>query len=218
MHETPTKEPIFNAPILAFLIPAVIIALYALQRAMGPQLEDALLNSFALSSPLLRQGQYELLVTYQFLHGSWSHVLFNAVFCLAFATPLTRAVGRGLGALLSYLAFFLICGAVAGLGHCLLNWRDPAAIIGASGAVSGIIAAAMRLRGDGRLNGFLSKRVVGMTVIYIGVNAASALVPLTPGAGGVLVAWQAHIVGYIAGLVLIEPWLRLFHRRYFTLN
>lgn len=218
MHETTPTEPLFNAPVLAFVVPILIIVLYALQVAVGPQLEDAVLNGFALSSLLLRRGQYDLLVTYQFLHGSWPHVLFNAVFCLAFGTPVTRAFGRGFGAVVSYLAFFLICGVLAGLGHCLLNWRDPMPIIGASGAISGLIAAAMRLRGDGRLNSLLSKRVMVMTLFYVGVNAASAFLPLVPGAGGVEVAWQAHIAGYIAGLLLIGPWLALFHRRYFTPN
>ncbi|ESQ85513.1 hypothetical protein ABAC460_23580 [Asticcacaulis sp. AC460] len=218
MQETTPTEPLFNAPVLAFVMPVFLIAVYALQVAMGPQLEDALLNSFALSSALLRQGSYELLFTYQFLHGSWSHVLLNAAFCLAFGTPVTRAVGKGAGAVLSFVAFFLISGVLAGLGHCLMNWRDPMPVIGASGAISGLIAAAMRLRGDGRLNSFFSKRVVVMTLFYVGANAATAFLPLVPGASGVQIAWQAHIAGYVAGLLLIGPWLALFHRRYFTLN
>jgi membrane associated rhomboid family serine protease len=60
-----------------------------------------------------------------------------------------------------------------------------------------------------------------MTVFWCGVNAASAFVPylLMPGLpAGTSVAWQAHVFGFLAGLLLIGPWLRLFHREYFTTN
>lgn len=210
----PKPEPMFNAPFMAVLFPALMVAGYCLQSLIGPVAEMNLLNGYALSALLLRQGQWELLVTYQFLHGSWTHVFFNAAFCLAFATPIVRAFGRA--GWPSYVLFYLICGALAGLGHCLVNWRDPVGIIGASGAVSGLIGAAMRLRGDGQLNGFTSPRVATMTVLFVGMNLATSLISVMPGAVGVQIAWQAHIAGYAAGLLLIGPWLRLFHRPYFT--
>jgi membrane associated rhomboid family serine protease len=54
-----------------------------------------------------------------------------------------------------------------------------------------------------------------MTVIYCGLNAATAFTPLVFGEG-VQVAWQAHIAGFLFGLIMVSPWLHVFHRHHFT--
>ncbi len=217
------REPIFNAPLLTLALPAVIIAGYGLQTLAGAVGQETLLDSFALNPLLLRQGHWDLLLSHMFLHGSWSHAVLNAAFCLAFSTPVVRAMGRGAGGVLSFLLFFLLCGVIAGLGFCLLNWHDNVPIVGASGAISGLMGAASRMMRapPGQLNGFTRGPVVAMTVFWCGVNAASAFVPylLMPNLpAGTSVAWQAHVIGFLAGLLLIGPWLRLFHRQYFTTN
>ncbi len=217
------KEPMFTAPPLALLIPVILVAIYAVQAFATPQMQDAIMGSFALSSLLLRNGDYLLLVTHIFLHGSWLHVGANSAFCLAFATPVVRAMGysgqgwRG-GGVLSYLAFFLICGVVAGLGYCLLNWRSAVPMVGASGAISGLMGAAIRLRSDPfdpDIKGLLHPRVLAMTVTFCLINAGMAFAPFFVG-DGMTVAWQAHIVGYLFGLLAISPWMRLLHHNYFT--
>ncbi len=218
--ESPVKEPIFSAPPLALLLPALLISLYALQAMASPEAQDNIIAGFALSPLLLRQGNYDLLITHMFLHGSWMHVLANSAFCLAFATPVIRAFGKGAGAAASYLSFFLICGVAAGLGYCLLAWQSPVQVVGASGAISGLVGAAIRLRSDANdpdIKSLLHPRVVAMTLTWCGINALTALLPNLFGEGA-RIAWQAHIVGYFVGLVLISPWMRLFHRGYFTNN
>lgn len=219
------REPFFNAPLLTLAIPAVILAGYLLQVLAGPSGQGLLLDDFALTPVLLRQGHWDLLLSHIFLHGSWAHAGLNAAFCLAFSAPVVRAAGPGAGGVLSFLVFFLLCGVVAGLGYCLLNWRGEASnipVIGASGAISGLMGASSRLMGvpRGQLNGFTRGPVVGMTLFWCGVNAASAFIPEVMGvgvsAGKAPVAWQDHVVGFLFGLLLIEPWLRVFHRQYFT--
>ena len=214
------REPIFNAPILTLAVPVVILAGYGLQALAGPAAQDLLVDAFGLSPVLLRQGHWDLLLSHMFLHGSWSHAGMNAVFCLAFSTPVVRAMGRGAGGVLSFLIFFLLCGVAAGLGYCLLNWHGNGTIVGASGAISGLMGAASRLMGmpRGKLNPFTAGPVVGMTLFWCGVNAASAFIPDVMGVGAGPVAWQAHVTGFLFGLLLIGPWLRLFHREYFTTN
>ena len=217
------REPIFNAPLLTLALPLVIIGGYGLQTLAGPNGQEAVFESFALNPLLLRQGHWDLLLSHMFLHGSWSHAILNAAFCLAFSTPVVRSMGRGAGGVLSFLLFFLVCGVIAGLGYCLLNWRDNVAMVGASGAISGLMGAASRMirAPRGHLNGFTQGPVVAMTVFWCGVNAASGLLPQFFAVGvpaGTLLAWQAHVVGFLAGLLLIGPWLRLFHREYFTTN
>lgn len=211
------KEPIFNAPPLAMLLPVLLVSLYFLQ-SLSPVVSERLIDSFALSPLLLRGGSYELLVTHIFLHGSWAHVLMNSAFCLAFATPVIRAFGNGAGSVASYIGFFLICGVAGGLGYCALNWSSPISVAGASGAVSGLMGAAIRLGQPGRepiLRSFAHPQVLSMTVIYCGLNAATAFAPLIFG-DGIQIAWQAHIAGFLFGLLVISPWLRVFHRSHFT--
>jgi membrane associated rhomboid family serine protease len=214
------REPLFNGPILTLAIPAVILVGYLLQSLAGEAGQAALFGAFALNPLLLRQGHWDLLLSHIFLHGGWGHAGLNAAFCLAFSTPVVRAAGRGAGGVLSFFVFFLLCGVVAGLGFCLLNWRTNIAMIGASGAISGLMGAASRLMSAprGTLNSFASGRVVGLTVFWCGMNAASAFMPILMGTGDAAIAWQAHITGFLFGLLLIEPWLRMFHRQYFTTN
>ncbi len=214
------KEPFFNAPALVFLIPVLLIALYGLQTLLGPQGEAALLDSFALTPVLLRQGNYDLLITHLFLHGSWLHVLANSAFCFAFSAPVVRACGPGILGGLSFLAFYLLCGVAAGLGYCLLNLHSPIPVAGASGAVSGLMAASIRLAGDPYdppgIKPLTHPTVLSMSLFVCGGNA---LIPLIGGiflSDGMVIAWQAHIAGYIFGLLAIAPWMHLFHRRYFT--
>ena len=219
--ETPAREPVFNAPFLTLLLPAALIGLYALQASLSPYMQDQVIESFGLSPVLLRQGHYDLLVTHLFLHGGWVHVLANAAFCLAFSAPVLRACGRGPIGALSFLCYFLIGGAVAGAGDCLLNWSSAVPILGASGAVSALMGAAIRIRAwpghPGRLAPFTDARVISMTVFWCGVNVVAAFVPMLMGvAEGQGIAWQAHVIGYLFGLCSIGAWLRLTHTRFFT--
>jgi membrane associated rhomboid family serine protease len=64
-----------------------------------------------------------------------------------------------------------------------------------------------------RLASFTSAPVIGMAASWVGVNVLIALAPwAAPGAGHAIVAWQAHLAGYAAGLILIAPTLRLLGR------
>jgi membrane associated rhomboid family serine protease len=93
-------------------------------------------------------------------------------------------------------------------------------VVGASGAISGLMAAGIRLGGDPYdlpgIRPLTHPQVISMTVFWCGINAlipvAGSIIP----ASDFMVAWQAHIAGYIFGLLVISPWLHLFHRHYFT--
>ncbi|MGA9658953.1 MAG: rhomboid family intramembrane serine protease [Asticcacaulis sp.] len=216
------KEPAFTAPLLSLFVPILIIGCYGIQVWVGPQVEALLFDNFALSPILLQQGQYGLLLTHLFLHGSWSHALFNAVFCLAFATPVIRAFGKGPGSAASYLSLFLLCGMVAGLGYCLLNLSSTTPVVGASGAIYGLIGASSRIYGvrglSGGVAGLFDRRALSMAAVWCGLNLLTALLPYVPGGGGMQIAWQAHIVGYMFGYLIVGLWLHAFHPGFFTRN
>ncbi len=226
-HSSDTaREPLFNAPLLILVLPVIILGGYGLQVLAGPAAQQTIDDNFALNPLLLRQGRWDLLLSYMFIHGGWFHAGSNAVYCLIFSTPVIRAMGRGAAGVLSFLLFFLVCGVVAGVGYCLLNWRADDPVLGASGAVFGLVGAASRLLNVQRpkLNGLFSSTVIGLALFFCLVTSgvlssllSSNLFSVGVPAGANL-AWQAHIAGYLFGLLLIEPWLRVFHRQYFTTN
>ncbi|HEY2661773.1 MAG TPA: rhomboid family intramembrane serine protease [Caulobacteraceae bacterium] len=201
------KEPLFNAPWPAVLLAVAIVAAYVWQLSAGG---DALVERYAVSASALRDGRYGVLVTSLFLHGGWAHDLGNAVFALAFATPVSRRMGTDPMGSAMFFIFYLVCGLISGLAFAASHWADASIAAGASGAVAGCMGAASRLMGPGPgLAPFRSRPVVSMAVAWLGVNALFGLflVGWAPGSGGAPLAWEAHLGGYAAGLILIGPTL-----------
>lgn len=197
----PEREPVFNAPWQPVALIASIVGGYALQE-LGPWRDAVWVYAFSPTD--LSTGRWETVVTSLFLHGGWPHALMNGAFALAFGAPLARFLGpRALGSV-AFFAFYLACGALASLGFGVLHAGEQATLVGASGAVSGLAAAAARLiagRGE-RMGPFRSPAVIGMTATWVAVNVLIGIVGFAPGAGNAEVAWEAHIAGYAAGLAL----------------
>jgi membrane associated rhomboid family serine protease len=203
-------EPAVRAPLPALLLAASFLVLYAVQlTAPDP---DTPIARFGFSPAELAEGRWTGLVTALFVHGGWAHAFLNALGCLAFGAPVARLFGAGKG-VVAFFAFFLVCGALASLGYAALHWGAPHVLIGASGAVSGLMGAASRLL-DRRfgLAPFTSRTVVSMALAWLFVNAVVALVGVGGVAGDAPIAWEAHLVGYAAGLILVGPVVRLLRR------
>lgn len=209
---SPGPEPIVNAPWPVVALTLVIIGAYLLQsRYPLAWVADAL-----AFSPHLIASQPERLLTSLFVHGAWSHALLNAAFILAFGAPVARLFGPRPGGVAAFFGFYLACGVLAALGFALLHWGQAAALIGASGAASGLMGAAARLiGGGGRVGPIFSQAVTGMGLAWLIVNAIMAMAPggLVPGVGQTAaVGWEAHLVGFAAGVLLIGPFGRLAPR------
>jgi membrane associated rhomboid family serine protease len=198
---------VFNAPWTVTSLIAVLVASHALRLFIG-----APVDRFALIAGDLAAGRIGGLLTYQFVHANWIHVLMNTAFVLAFGPPVARYLGATTQGAAAFFAFFLACGAAAAGGFGLLadllaasRGAAPTwALLGASGAASGLMGASARLiQGRGRLGSMFGPKVVAMTASWIIINAILGLSGLTPGAGGAPVAWEAHIFGYVAGLLTI---------------
>lgn len=205
----PAPEPIVNAPWPVVALTVSIVAAYLIQsRFPLPLVSDA----FAFSPALMLHGHPERLVSSLFVHGNWAHALMNAAFILAFGAPVARFYGPRLGGVVAFFLFYLVCGVLAALGFAALHWGQPAALVGASGAASGLMGAAARLiGGHGRPGPMFSKAVTGMGAAWIIVNIIMAFTggALIPGAGEAGVGWEAHLAGFAAGVLLIAPfgWL-----------
>jgi membrane associated rhomboid family serine protease len=143
------------------------------------------------------------LVTYAFLHGSWMHLLGNMLFLWVFGDNVEDAMGHA-----KFLAFYLLCAAAAGLAHALVFPSSQAVLIGASGAVAGVLAAYLVLHPRvkvwvlvfGRFPLKISAMwMIGAWLVFQVFNIFIALDEST--------AWWAHIGGFAAGAALI-PLLR----------
>ena len=148
-------------------------------------------------------------VSYMGLHNGWTHLAINCLFLLAFA-PI---VARRYGAIL-FLAFFLVCGVAGALTYLAFNWGSPVPVVGASGAISGLMAAALRMLpaqspwavpGATQLAPIFSRQILVFSAVLIAVNAAMGVTGFNIGGETAQIAWQAHLGGFIAGLLLAGP-------------
>ncbi len=150
------------------------------------------------------------LVTHVLLHANFMHVAFNLLWLLVFGVVVARRVGaddpgeRVQGALRLVL-LFVAAGAAGGLAHLALNWGDSAPMVGASGAIAGLMGATSRCIGRAPwapLAELNDRRVVGFAVAWILVNAAFAFsASFAAGLSGGEVSWEAHLGGYAAGVL-----------------
>jgi len=144
------------------------------------------------------------LVSYMFLHGNLMHLVGNMAFLWVFGDNVEDAMGH-----VRFLLFYLMCGVFAGLAHTLAAPASPQPLIGASGAVSGVIAAYLMLHPKVRLwvlaLPFIPIRITAG--VALGIWVAFQLYSLFFSADS-HTAWWAHVGGLGAGALLI-----LFMRR-----
>ena len=211
--DTREHEPVLNAPWPALLIPLLILGLYGVQSQLGDV--DSLAFAWGLIPAQVEDGRWIGLLTGQAVHGDWAHAGTNAAFAFAFGAASARRMGGGLAGAASLLAFTILCGLIAGLGYVAVNPGQAAPVIGASGAASGLVGASTRMlwRPHGDLAPLADRRVLGIVAAWVVINLAAGMIGLSPSGEVVSIAWEAHIAGLLAGLVLIGPWLALFGPR-----
>ena len=213
----PRREPLFNIPWPVMTLFGVLLAAFAVQSLFGV---DALADRYGFRPTDLSEGRFETMVTSLFLHGGWPHVLMNAGFLVAFGTPVSRRFGLDARGVAGFFVFYMVCGVLANLGYAALNPGSADPVIGASGAVSGLMGAGSRLlwRRGADLAPFNSQPVVSLAAAWVLINVlfGAVLKGWTPGSGGAPVAWQAHLVGFAVGLFLLSPALQLIGRRSIT--
>jgi membrane associated rhomboid family serine protease len=148
---------------------------------------------------------WSALLTSMFMHGGWMHLLGNMLFLWVFGNNIEDSMGH-----LRFLVFYLVCGLAATFTHI---WFSPASelpMVGASGAISGIMGAYILLYPGARVRTyfppffFFRIRAVFFLLLWFVLQLFSALA--TPGMGeeeGGVAVW-AHIGGFVAGLLLIK--------------
>ena len=140
-----------------------------------------------------------------FLHGSWMHLIGNMWFLWLFGNNIEDSMGR-----VRYVVFYLVCGVAAALTQVFLNPRSVIPMVGASGAISGVMGAYIVLYPKVRVHmlivlGFFITRIVVPAYLMLGywflLQILGGLPTLGNETGGV--AFWAHAGGFLAGAILI---------------
>ena len=148
-------------------------------------------------------------LTSMFLHGGWAHLLGNALFLWVFGNNVEDSMGR-----LRFLAFYLVCGLAAAAAQVALEPASPVPMVGASGAISGVMAAYLVLYPRVRVNMLFIFVVIFRIIplpawLVIAYWFAIQVFSLLPALGGTAatsgVAFAAHVGGFLAGLALVKP-------------
>ena len=218
------RQPVFRAPLVVMLLIGLLVAAHVARTLLPDQQSLAWIAHFAFiparyGPALLSQHGIGLLglglpfLSYMALHNDYTHLGVNCLWLLAFGPIVARRFGAGL-----FLLFFIICGVAAAATHLAFNWGSTDPVIGASGAISGLMAAGIRLLpterppwaaqgspADAPMLPIWSRQILLFSVIWTILNVVAGLTGLGLPRDAGIIAWQAHLGGYAMGLILSGP-------------
>ena len=198
---------------IVFIVMCVLVFLW--QLSFGAQGGQRIVYALGVvPASLLGQGQlppelslvspWMTVFTSMFMHGGWMHLIGNMLYLWIFGDNVEDSMGHG-----RFVVFYLLCGIAAVLAQALPDPASTIPMIGASGAISGVLGAYLLLYPHARVLvaiplGFLlhTMRIPAglVLVLWFGLQLLSSAMA-QPGQGGV--AFRAHIGGFIAGMILI---------------
>jgi membrane associated rhomboid family serine protease len=147
--------------------------------------------------------EHATFITYMFLHGGFFHLMANMIFMFVFADNVEDAMGH-----VRFIVFFVLCGIAAAFAHIALTSQTASPLIGASGAVSGVLGAYLLLHPHALVWVilplpkiiFVPLRFPAWIVIFAWIAAQISSGFLFPAAS---TAWWSHLGGFLAGIFLI---------------
>lgn len=228
------REPLFNVPAVVMCLIALFALVHAVRTLLLTSEQDVDLLLLFSFIPARYDGAVVLggalpggfgaevwtFVTYALIHADWMHFGVNSVWLLPFGSAVARRFGAA-----RFLAFFAVTAAAGAALHLATHAGEQFPMIGASAAVSGAMAAAMRfafqrggplgmMRGGENesyrvpaipLTGVLRDgRVLLFLAVWFGINIFFGMNSLPITGSDQPVAWQAHIGGFLAGLLLFS--------------
>ncbi len=230
MRDQPHRERMLNVPVVVVALLAALGLIHAflvLALTAEQTTETLLLFAFiparydpSVLPDVVWPGGFAAdvwtFVTYALLHGDISHLVFNGIWLLAFGSPVAQRFGTA-----RFLCFMAATAAAGAAMHLATHFGEILPMIGASAAVSGAMAAAMRFafQRGGPLGFWRDReeayrvpaaplaqslrdpRVLAFLLVWFGVNILFGFVSLGGSGFTQAVAWQAHIGGFLAGLL-----------------
>ena len=133
------------------------------------------------------------LLTSTFLHAGWLHLGANMVYLGVFGFPLEQKIGR-----VRFALIYFVSGLVGSLAYVLLQPLSATPAVGASGAVSGVIAARLMLF----LHVVESGPILLLLLLWVVTQLLAGIASLSPLTGSTGIVWWAHLGGFASGLVL----------------
>jgi membrane associated rhomboid family serine protease len=208
-------NPSGTAPIVTIVFIVMCVLVFLWQLSFGPQggqrivyalgvVPASLLGQAQLPPELALVSPWMTVFTSMFMHGGWMHLIGNLLYLWIFGDNVEDSMGHG-----RFVVFYLLCGSAAVLAQALPDPSSTIPMIGASGAISGVLGAYLLLYPHARvlvaipLGFFLhTMRIPAglVLVLWFGLQLFSSAMA-QPGQGGV--AFRAHIGGFIAGMILI---------------
>lgn len=189
----------FNIPPMTQALLAANVAVHGARLLLPERLDDAVVLAFAFIPARYTVGPrgWPALVdpvTYQFLHGSLTHLAVNMLALLAFGGGVERRIGGW-----RMLAFALLCGILAAAAHLIAYPFSDVPIVGASGAISGLFGGVLRFQARAGAGG--RRSLLPLVVLWVILIIVTGQIGM-PGTDGAAVAWVAHLGGFAAGLLL----------------
>jgi membrane associated rhomboid family serine protease len=198
-------RPIVNYALLALNVTAFIVQSWLIE-AGG---EAWVIPGYGLVATRFfadPSGEAFTLLTSMFMHGGFMHLGFNMLFLYIFGDNVEDAMGHG-----RYAAFYVTCGVLAGLAQMFIDTESPVPLVGASGAIDGVLAAYLVLFPTAPIVVFFGILLELPAWLVVGeffvMNLFGGIQSLSAGAQAGGVAFFAHLGGFIAGLLLVRPML-----------
>ena len=209
------RQPIFRAPKVVTVLLALLILIYTAYAFLPEEQQSLLIDVFGLfpsriSGALRQLPRLDIatlpsllwpLVTHTFLHGGLLHIGFNALWLLALGTPVAQRLGAS-----RFLGLYFVCGILGALFYVFLRPDSPIPVIGASGAISGLMGGVVRFALVPSRSGKLVSLGDARLLVFVGLWFIINLVFGVTGFGvtdeAMAIAWEAHVGGFVGGLVL----------------
>jgi len=207
------EKPSGSFPVATIILIISNVLIYFYQLSLGPA-EEYFIWKYAVvaksittlnpAHPFSTLFPPLTLLTSQFLHGSFIHLLFNMLFLWVFGDKIEAKLG-----FTRYIAFYLLCGIISGVTQVITYPNSTLPLIGASGAIAGIMGAfIIRFPKDWIQTLFFVGLIRVPAIIFLGIWLILQVVIGAPtmgmDTGGV--AYFAHIGGFISGMVLFKVW------------
>jgi len=230
-------NPRINTPYVTWSIIGVCVLVFFWQLSLGANggelavyqfgmIPARLFGTAQLDPELAAVPAWSTVFTSMFMHGGWMHLGFNMLFLWIFGDNVEDSMGH-----VRYLVFYLTCGVAAALAQGLVNPDSTIPMVGASGAISGVLGAYL----------LLHPRATVRTVIFLGVFVTMMHLPALivlglwflmqlasaafSNSGEAGVAFWAHVGGFVAGMALVPlfkkasvPLLQAAHYRPFQIE
>ncbi|MGI9385717.1 MAG: rhomboid family intramembrane serine protease [Methyloligellaceae bacterium] len=219
-----TRQPMFNVPASVLAAIGAVLIVHGVRALLPADLDVTLLLTLAFipgryvaSAPALPGGEISAvtsLFTYMLVHGDLTHLLVNSIWMLAFGSAVAKRIGG-----LRFWGFSILCGLAGAVAHLAFHFGELVPVVGASAAISGQMAGALRFMasaGTGVLafgggaavplasvwDTLRNPQILLFMAVWAGLNAIFGLGYLEFQGGGGGIAWEAHIGGFLCGLLI----------------